>query len=200
MDYQISYISTYDDQIHYFRYLTKETMIRERLIRTSNTVDNMAVPFIGLTICPDYLVAYKDATLKNYGLDKYRYRMRGVYVNQTSNRSDDLHVIYDSITYDLDEILFSITIFTNNGTRDGVIIELNKMQYYDDIEVTTKYWNTLGKCYSIYPKNHLLEQSILRIDMVSHIDTYIIFGYPGQFMHPNTKTKVIVTVKTIVSH
>ena len=167
-------------------------MIRERILSTTDVVDNVEVPFIDLTICPDYLVAYKDTSIEHFGLDKYAYGKKGIYVNQTHDQLDDPRIIFDSITYSLDEILSWIVIYTNNGTKDGVKIKIDKTKYYDDIEITNKYWSTLGRCYSIHPKNHLLEQSILRIEITSRIDTYIYFGYPGQLMHPNSKTKVYI--------
>ena len=163
-------------------------MIREKLLPTTDTANNVAIPFVELTICPDYFVAYKDAALRTHGLDKNMYRYKGVYVNLTNNKFDDTQVIYDSITHDVDEIISSMIFSTSTNY---IVIEFNKTQLYDDIEITTAYHHTYGKCYSVHPKAHLLEQSIQIITIVSHVDALVYFGYPGQFMHPNTKTKVV---------
>ena len=166
-------------------------MIRERLLPSTNAAINEALPFVDMTICPEYSVAYKDALLEIYGLDKYMYRYKGVYLNITGSQVNDPQVIYDSITHDVDEIISAMTFHTANGPVDGVKIEFNKTKNYDDIKITTSHWMEFGRCYSIRPNAHLLEQSIQMIDIFSRIDDYIYFGYPGQTMHPNTMTKVI---------
>ena len=162
-------------------------MIREKLLPTTDTANNLAVPFVDMTICPDYNVAYKKVALQTLGLDKHMYSFKGVYVNLTKNEVDDPQVIYDSITYDVEDVLSSMTFSTS---RNYVKIEFNKNNSYDDIQITTGHIPFYGKCYSIHPSTHLIEQSIQKISIVSHIDTIVYFGYPGQFMHPNTKTKV----------
>ena len=166
-------------------------MIRERLLPTTDTANNVAVPFVAITICADFSVAYKDAALRTYGLDKYMYLYKGVYVNLTSKKGDDLRLIYDSITLDVHELISQMTFFTAEGGANGVKIEFNKTNHFDDIKIVTTHWVGIGKCYSISPNAHLLEQSIQIIDIVSRIDAYIYFGHPGQIMHPNSKTKVI---------
>ena len=60
----------------------------------------------------------------------------------------------------------------------------------DYIKVTTKYQQNLGKCFSIYPQNHVLELGITSIDIVARTSIYVYMGYPGQFNF-DTKTKVI---------
>ena len=180
------------NSIQRFRYLTKETMIREKILPTTDAATNVAAAFVDLSICPAYVVAYKDAALKKYGLDGYMYRSKGVYVNLTSNKFEDPHVIYDSITHDVDEIISSMTFKTaNRTTYNKVKIEFNKTHLYDDIRVTTAYTAFFGKCYSIRPKVHLLSQGIQAIDIVTHNDAYVYFGHPGQLMHPDTTTRVI---------
>ena len=172
-------------------------MIRERLLPTTDTANNASAPFVSLTICPDYSIAYKDASLQTYGLDKYMYRYKGVYVNLTNNETDDLQVIYDSITHDVDEIISSMTFYTASGESERVKIEFNKTHHHDNIEISTSYWHSLGKCYNIRPNAHLLEKGIQIVDIVSRVDSLVYFGYPGQLMHPNTKTKVVSFVRKI---
>ena len=172
-------------------------MIRERLLPTTDTANNVAIPFVVLSICPGFTVAYKDASLQIYGLDRNMYRFNGVYVNLTNNSLDDPKDIYDSITHDLDEILSSMTFYT--GASDNLEIKFNKTHLYDDIEITITHGAPFGKCYGILPKANLLEQSIQAIGFVSHIDVCVYFGYPGQMMHPNTKTKVIANFRNTLN-
>ena len=166
-------------------------MVRERLLPTADAANDLAVPFIDLTICADYSFAYKDASLKNYGLDEYMYRYEGVYANLTSHTVDDLRLIYTSITHDVDEIISTITFFTADGNVKGVEINFNNTNYHDHIMIRTLHSFRLGRCYSIRPKAHLLEKTIQMIDIVSHIDAYIYFGHPGQAMHPDSTSRVI---------
>ena len=173
-------------------------MIREKLVPTTDSANNVAVPFVALTVCADYSVAYKDDALQTYGLDKSMYRRKGVYVNLTSNKGDDLRLIYDSITLDVKEILSKMTFETAHGGVKDVEIESNETSYYDDIKIDTSYWVGIGKCYSIRPNAHLLEQSIQQIDIVSRVNAYIYFGHPGQTMHTNSNTKVILLVRIIL--
>ena len=148
---------------------------------------------MGFMICPDYRVAYKDYFLKKYGLKKYAYRWNGVYVNHTNGgQNENLRNIFNAITHRMDEIVSWIIVYSDNSGKDGVKIDLNGTDHQQNIEITTKYWNSLGRCYSIYPKGHLLEQSILMIDIATRIDALIYLGHPGQFMHRNSKTKVCV--------
>ena len=112
-------------------------MVRERLLPTADAANDLAVPFIDLTICADYSFAYKDASLKNYGLDEYMYRYEGVYANLTSNTVDDLRLIYNSITHDVDEIISTITFFTADGNVKGVVINFNNTNYHDHIMIRT---------------------------------------------------------------
>ena len=81
--------------------------------------------------------------------------------------------------------------FDYGGSTD-LKMDFNGSKYLKNIEITTKYWNSLGKCYSLYLKDNVVKQSIQRIDIATRIDTLIYFGHPGQFMHPNSKTKVFV--------
>ena len=166
-------------------------MAREQIVPTTYTVDNLDVPFIDLTICPDFKEAYKEEVLKTYGLDKYTYQKKGVYVNLTNNGYDDLQDIYESITYNVDEVISWIIIDTQDWKRDGFKIKLNRKNAHDDITIITHHWSILGRCYTIRPKSHLIKQGIVNIDIGQRMDTYIYFSYPGQFKHPNTMTKVM---------
>ena len=177
----------------YFRYSAKETMIREKLIPTTDAAGHTHFSFVGITICPAYPVAYKNDLLHKYGLEKGAYRYKGVYSNQTNgDKQDDLRNIFDRITHGVDEILSWIIIRSDDEGWEDPKMYFNGTKYRQNIEITTKYWNSLGRCYSIYPKDNVVKQGIQRIEFATRIDTIIFFGHPGHFMHPDSKTKVLV--------
>ena len=63
-------------------------MIRESSMSTKDSSEDTDTPFIDLTICPAYDVAYKDDMVEHYGLNKKHYRAHGVYFNKTYNPSN----------------------------------------------------------------------------------------------------------------
>ena len=168
-------------------------MIRERSLFTTDAVGDVDTPFIELTVCPAYDVAYKDEIIKTYGMDKSKYRKRGVYFNEDKAQNvKDLHSIFKSITYDINETLSLIDIYTTNSERPMVRVDFSKENVSEHIKITTKYWDNFGRCYSLHLKDHVLELGVRVIQIVARIDVYTYFGYPGQFMHPDTKTKVFM--------
>ena len=166
-------------------------MIREHLMAIRDTVQDSDSPFIELTICPSYHNAYKEYSLTQYGLNKNTYRKQGVYSNNRYTQSKDLSHIFNSVTHDIDELLYRMVIVTKSTKQSRITIEFNGTNTSEHIEITTKYWHSFGRCYSIHPKDHVIKLGPQNFDIVSRMDVYIYFGYPGQFMHPNSKTKVI---------
>ena len=165
-------------------------MVRERVQSTADSAGDIDTPFIDLTICPAYDAAYKDDVLQHYGMDKNEYRNEGVYFPRNNAKDMDLRVIFQSITYDIAELLSHITIFTASKHNTHLDIEFDRPNFTDHINITTKYWPGFGRCFSIHPKEHILKQGVNAVLFVARIDIYIYFGYPGQFMNPNTKSKV----------
>ena len=84
-----------------------------------------------------------------------------------------------------------MVIVTKSTQESRINIEFNGTNTSEYIEITTKYWHSFGRCYSIHPKDNVIKLGPQNFDIVSRMDVYIYFGYPGQFMHPNSKTKVI---------
>lgn len=165
-------------------------MVRERRKSTAEAVGDIDTPFIDLTICPDYHAAYKENALKAYGMDKAEYRTKGVYAPSNNAENMDLRSIFNSVTYDIDEILFRADIFTSSKQKTHFYIEFDGPNFTEHIDITTKYWPTFGRCYSMHPKDHVLRLGVRKLDIVARIDIYIYFGHPGQFLNPNTKSKV----------
>ena len=54
-------------------------MIRERIQPTEESNEDGDTPFIALTVCPEYHAAYKEATLKEYGLKNLIQHLNGYY-------------------------------------------------------------------------------------------------------------------------
>ena len=170
-------------------YLTKETIVRERVQSTFEATGDNATAFIDLIVCPTYAAAYNDMALVSYGIDKAKYRSSGYYTAQNNSDGRHLRSIFDSITYSLSELLHKIQIFTLDRKKARIVVDFGQKNINQHLEITTKYWNTYGKCYSIQPKHPILELGVQTIDIVARVDIYLYFGYPGQFMF-NTKTKV----------
>ena len=142
-----------------------------------------------MTICPDYFSAYKTDALNAYGINKKEYRSKGVYSPSNNTKDTTLRDIFKSVTYDIDEILFGIALFTSNKQKTRFEIDFDGQNFTEHIEITTKYWGTYGRCFSLHPKDHVLKLGVHQIEIVARMGIYIYFGYPGQFMY-NTKTKV----------
>ena len=70
-------------------------------------------------------------------------------------------------------------------------VEFSNDRFTEYLEITTKYWPTFGRCYSMHPRNHVLKFGVYGIDIVARVNLFIYFGYPGQFMYPNSKAKVL---------
>ena len=162
---------------------------------TSDGVGNIDMPFLELTICPTYQSAYNDTRLEEYGMEKGKYRREGKYFPTYNNDGLDLREVFNSITYDVEEILVKMKISTLDRNNPKFKIDFEGTNTTDHIHIGTKYSDTFGRCYSIHPKDHVIELGVTKIDIVARLDIYIYFGYPGQFMY-NTKTKVMTINKS----
>jgi hypothetical protein len=168
-------------------------MVRERVESTKDTINDIDASFIDVTICPSYHSAYKEETLKSYGLSKEEYRKNAIYSpKHNSTNVTNLQNIFESVTYDITELLLRVIVTTSNKNNPRFNIEFSNDKFTEYLEITTKYWPTYGRCYSVHPKNHVLKFGVWGIDIVARVNLFIYFGYPGQFMYPNSKAKVII--------
>ena len=119
-----------------------------------------------------------------------KYRREGKYFPTYNPEGLDLREIFNSITYDVEEILIHMKISTLDRHNSKFKIDFEGTNTTDHIHIGTTYSETFGRCYSIHPKDHVIELGVTKIDIVARLDIYIYFGYPGQFMY-NTKTKVM---------
>ena len=170
----------------------KESIIREQIRPTSDAAADTAMPFIDLIICPSYDVSYKKESLEKYGIDRTNYTFNGDFTpSKNTNKSISLRDIFHSISYEVEDILFSVTIFTLDRKNSMFTVNFDGSNTYDNeiVEVGTKYWNSYGRCYSIRPSNQIIQLGVKIMDFVARMNIYVYFGYPGQYMY-NTKVKV----------
>ena len=171
------------------------TVVREHVHPTSQSVVDNDIPFLELTICPEYEYAYKEDLLNSYGMNKRKYRSGTFFSLRNQATGQDLRAIFNSITYDVDEILHKIKFYTKkrlnpSNSKTFATINFEYSNFTKHIDVTTKYSRTLGRCFGIRPKEHILKLGVTKISITARIDIYVYFGYPGQFTYTNTKSKV----------
>ena len=165
-------------------------MVRERFEPIEIASKHNYSPFIGIIVCPDYHSSYKSDILNSYGLNKTSY-INGGYFPLTDSNGNNGSIIFQSVTHDVDEILRKIDVLTKAGWKSVFVIDFEKKNHSEHVDVEIKYWPSLGRCYSLSLKQHILNQGVKFIGFTSHIGIYIYLTYPGQFTHPNSKTKVI---------
>ena len=128
-------------------------------------------------------------------MEKGKYRKHGVFFNQKGDQKNDLQSIFNSITYNVDEIVSSIVFFTVSLDKPQVRVQFESANFSEELEIKTKYWDILGRCYSVQPKDHIIKLGIRSLEILTRMEVYIYFGYPGQFMHPDTKSKVLILLE-----
>lgn len=171
-------------------------MIRERIQPTEESNEDSNTPFIALTVCPEYHAAYKEVVLEEYGLKKKDYRKRGHYLPKNGKDYNDTWQhsgteIFNNVTHDIREILHELVIRTKNSNTTRYIIDFEEKDIFKYVDIVTKFWPSFGRCFNILPKKNVVQQGITRIETRARISIYIYLGYPGQFMHSNSKTKVL---------
>ena len=171
--------------------------MREQIRSTNHVSEKGNLPFVELTVCPSYDFAFKEHMMTRYGLDSNKYRSEGKYTPDNNYYRDvDLREIFDQITHDIHEILQSIKIFTLDHKHDMFLEQFNGNKTETNfVRIITKYQSNLGKCYSIQPKEEVLKFGIRIVELVSKTGIYVYLGYPGQFTHHITKTKVMWNLK-----
>ena len=165
-------------------------MVRERILSTKQIPEVEDVEFIELSVCPEYNTAYKEKLLEDYGINKENYLRQGKYINKQGNQSYDSRSIFDSVTYDINEILTKIEISTGNKDTPQFIIDFDRKTFSEHVKISTKYWPNFGRCYSLQLKNHVIKSHVRSITLYARMSIFIYFGFPGQLMHPNHKSKV----------
>ena len=154
-------------------------------------MENANVPFIDFTVCPAYESAYKEDVLKYYGLTKSDYRSKGVFYPKANGTSLDPRQLFRNATHDVNDIFFKIVMKTLSYATPSYEIDFSANDDFSkNISITTKYYEHFGRCYSIHPKGEILKLGVTSMYFITKINIYVYFGYPGQFMYSNTKSKV----------
>ena len=127
-------------------------------------------------------------------MDKKDLRGNGIYVPRKNTTDIDPEALFESVTYDIHEMLFRIIVYTSNKKYPSFLIDFDGTNTTKHLEITTKYSATFGRCFSFHPKDDVRKLGVRHIDIIARIDIYIYFGHPGQFMYITTKSKVKVYV------
>ena len=179
--------------IHHYlkRYELKETTVREQVRATADGAMDKTMPFLDLIVCPRYDVAYKDDALKRFGITKSNYRKAKQFKPTTNTSVDlDLWEVFDSVTYNVHELLSKVKIKTEDAKRRDYVENFNNHKNESEhFNITTKYQINLGKCFSIIPYSHVVKQGVTLIDFTARTSIYVYMSYPGQFVY-DTPTKV----------
>ena len=170
-----------------FRYFKGETAVTTKEFATGELTTEYDILFLDLTICPEYFAAYNKTVLQNYGIKKEDYAKGHFYPTKNGADKSPRDIFYE-VSYDVEEILNGIRIHTLNKKTPYIDIDFNKINFDQDITITTKFKNTFGRCYSIIPKQDIQTLGIVGMIFEAKMDIYIYFGHPGQFL--NQKQKV----------
>ena len=163
----------------------------EHVKYTTDTMENPSVPFIEFTVCPAYESAYKGNVLNQYGLTKSEYRNKGMFYPRANGTDVDPRSLFLNATHDVKDIFLKIIMKTLS--YDIPLFEVdftNDEDYSKNISISTKYYEHFGRCYSMHPTGEVLKLGVTSMYFITKINIYVYFGYPGQFMYSNTKSKV----------
>ena len=178
------------------RFLKKETAVTIKEFSSHDMDTASSIPFVDLIICPEYFAAYKKEALSYFGLDKEGYKRGGKYYPSKNWRGENLREVFNKVSYEVDEILKGIRIKTLSTAHPYIDIVFSENRYDTYLNVTTKLWNTFGRCYSIIPKSELQRLGIVSMIFEAKLDIYIYFGHPGQFLTANRNQKVTTALNT----
>ena len=70
------------------------------------------------------------------------------------------------------------------------VVDFSRDNFTEHLSIVTKFWHTYGRCYSLYPREHVRELGVTSITFETHMNIYVYFGYPGQLMYANTNSRV----------
>ena len=171
--------------------MARDTSVTEHVKYTTDTMENANVPFIDFTICPAYESAYKENVLKYYGLTKSDYRHNGMFYPTANGTNVDPRNLFLNVTHDVQDIFIKIIMKTLSYDFPTYEVDFSSNNDFSkNLSITTKFYEHFGRCYSMHPTGDLLKLGITSMYFITKINIYVYFGYPGQFMYSNTKSKV----------
>lgn len=149
-----------------------------------------AAPFVDFVVCPSYQVAYKKDVMEYYGLDRQNYVRGKTFYPAKHGTGVDPRQLFNTITYNISELFSEIVVRTLNKDEPKITIDFSSKNFTNWVIIETKYLEALGRCYSIHLSDEIIQFGIISVAIQTKVDIYVYFGYPGQFMHVNTKSKV----------
>ena len=147
-------------------------------------------PFVDFVVCPSYQMAYKKNDLKYYGLDRQNYVKGKTFYPANHGTGVDPRQMFNTITYNVSELFSKIVVRTLSHDEPKITIDFSSWNGSGRVILETKYSATFGRCYSIHLSDEIIQFGIISVAIETKVDIYVYFGYPGQFMHVNTKSKV----------
>ena len=148
------------------------------------------IPFIDLIVCPEYFAAYNKDKFDYYGIGKESYKFMGKYYPTKNSNDTDPRKIFYEVTHNVEEIFDRIRIKTLDKKNPLLHIDFSEGNYNDHLNITTKFWNNFGRCFSIIPKRDIQRRGIVDIIFEAKMSIYVYFGHPGQYLAANRNTKV----------
>ena len=168
------------------RYQKYSTSTKTNVQRTSEK----NVPFVDFVVCPSYEMAYKKNVMKYYGLDIQKYRRGKSFYPVNHGKDIDPRKLFNATTYNVSELFSQIVVRTLNKDEPKIKIDFSSQNFSDRVIMTTKYYDELGRCYSVHFSDEVIQFGIISVAIQTKVDIYVYFVYPGQFMHVNSKSKV----------
>ena len=169
--------------------MQKDTAITIREYATYNAPDEN-IPFIDLVICPEYFEAYNLEKLNYYGIMREQYQFMGHFAPKKNRNGTDPRTLFNEVTHNVEDIINRMRIKTLDKKNTEIHINFNEGIFLQHINITTKFWNNFGRCYSVIPKSNVQKLGIVDIIFEAKMSIYVYFGHPGQFLAANRNQKV----------
>ena len=118
------------------------------------------------------------------------------YGNASSNV--DPWQLFERATYDLHEILHSMSIGTDDPTQPQIIMAFGNQsktanQTLEDEKIakfSTKFYDVFGRCFELEINPEVTALGISNIIIKGKVGVYVYIHHPEQFTEVDTKTKV----------
>ena len=179
------------------KYLQRNTGTGDKYEHTSK------VPFLEMTICPTY--PYRLNVLNKNGISgKNNIQLGAQWISNDSSVTPKQ--LYDEAVIPIESVVHSLRIYFEKLIDGKNIIDLKPNDKVCGLEKLFKtkpyYWN--GDCFGLAIPSCLAEAGILEIVMEFYDKTDIFIHHTGQFLSPNSRSRVDVDkgkfIKIAISH
>ena len=97
----------------------------------------------------------------------------GHFTPQKNGNRTDLREIFYDVTHNVEEIFDRMRIKTLNKKIPEIHINFKDGNFLEHINITTKFWNNFGRCYSIIPKRIIQKLGIVDIIFEAKMSIYV---------------------------